>query len=125
MYRVLICGGRNFNDYEFLKKHVKLIVSRKKLLDETFNAPRDLVIIHGGARGADSLADDLANECGLQKEVYPANWEKYGKSAGYIRNQQMLNEGKPDLVIAFTGGVGTNMMCDIAQKSGIEVVRVK
>jgi hypothetical protein len=55
---------------------------------------------------------------------FPANWKQYGKSAGYRRNTQMLEEGKPDIVIAFPGGRGTEMMCEIAETAGITVRRV-
>lgn len=53
---------------------------------------------------------------------FPADWDKYGKSAGYIRNQQMLDEGCPDYVVAFPGGAGTNMMKRIASKAGVPVI---
>jgi UDP-N-acetylmuramoylalanine-D-glutamate ligase len=57
-------------------------------------------------------------------EVYPADWKLHGKSAGHIRNQQMLDESKPDIVIAFPGGRGTANMIKRAKKAGVEVFQV-
>jgi hypothetical protein len=53
-----------------------------------------------------------------------AEWEKFGKKAGFIRNEKMLALGKPDLVVAFPGGVGTAMMVRLARKQGIRVIEV-
>lgn len=109
--RVLVCGGRYYNDYTRLS-----------------NTLRDYdidVLIHGAASGADSLADFYGKNDNLIIQRYPADWKKYGRSAGYKRNAQMLEEGKPDLVIAFPGGKGTAMMIDIARKAGVEVVVVE
>lgn len=58
-------------------------------------------IIHGAARGADSLADFIGHNLGCRVEPFPAQWEKYHRAAGPIRNTQMLVEGKPDRVLAF------------------------
>jgi hypothetical protein len=55
--------------------------------------------------------------------VYKAEWDKHGRAAGPIRNQQMLDDGKPDLVLAFAGGRGTDDMCRRAREAGIEVRR--
>jgi hypothetical protein len=56
--------------------------------------------------------------------MFPADWEKYGKAAGPIRNQQILVEGKPDLVVAFQGGRGTANMVSRAQQAGVPVVEI-
>lgn len=53
---------------------------------------------------------------------FPADWDKYGKRAGYLRNVQMLDEGKPDLVVAFPGGKGTAMMVKLAKERGVRVI---
>ncbi len=58
-------------------------------------------------------------------KAIPADWDKFGKGAGPIRNQQMIDEGKPDLVVAFPGGTGTADMVKRAKKHGIEVIEVK
>lgn len=111
-YRILVCGGRDYNDWD----QVCWALAPYK--------STETVIIHGGARGADSLAFKWAKENNIPYKTYLANWERYGKSAGFIRNKQMLDEGKPDLVIAFPGGKGTKMMVDIAKKAGVEVIEV-
>jgi hypothetical protein len=85
---------------------------------------RDTVIVHGGADGADALADQAALLWGLQRDVYRADWSKHGKAAGPIRNQRMIDEGKPDRVIAFRmpgESRGTDDMIRRAQVAGIPV----
>jgi hypothetical protein len=110
--RILVCGGRDFNDSALLSK----------VLSQHSN--KDSVIIQGEAQGADYLARVWAVQNNLPFESYLANWKKYGKRAGYIRNVQMLNEGKPNLVIAFPGGKGTQMMINLAEAAGVPVVKV-
>lgn len=112
--RVLICGSRFFTDIEAVRA-----------LIATF--PPDTVIIHGAAPGADSYAAASARLAGLQVEDYPAKWTEYGKAAGPIRNKQMLDEGKPDIVYAFAGGpldrtTGTKDMVTQAREAGVETV---
>ena len=64
-------------------------------------------IISGMASGADTFAVEWAARFGFPLRAFPAEWDKHGRSAGPIRNQRMLDEGKPDLVVAFPGGKGT------------------
>jgi hypothetical protein len=111
--RILVCGGRNYiND-----------IKMKEVLDQyLLNID---VIIHGGARGADTLAGDWAFLMNVPTEIYYADWNKHGRSAGHIRNAQMLKDGKPDLIIAFPGGKGTEDMVRQALKTTVEVFRVK
>lgn len=121
--RILVCGGRDFatndnwSEVQFLYHEMYAITDQ--------HAIEDLVIIHGAASGADNRAGEFARNLGIKEERYPAKWEEYGKRAGYIRNQQMLDNGKPDLVVAFPGGKGTAMMVDIAKKAGVKVIEVK
>ena len=117
MNRILVCGGRDYNDYE------KVCWALSPYLNT--EEPEITTIIHGAARGADSLADRWATEHKVPVERYPADWAKYGKRAGYIRNVQMLNEGKPDTVIAFPGGKGTEMMIKLARAANVHVIEVK
>jgi hypothetical protein len=126
--RVLVCGSRDLIDYRFVRDNLERIAYHRfprTPEDEYGNFLYDVTIIAGKARGVDTHAVDWAvvNWCNF--EEYPADWEKYGKRAGYIRNQQMLDEGKPDLVIAFPGGRGTAMMVDLANKAGVEVIEVE
>ena len=110
--RILVCGGRDFSN-----------TSLMNLSLYKFAVP-DLTIIQGEALGADLMAKSWAKAFGHKVESYPADWKKYGKRAGYIRNVQMLNEGKPDLVVAFPGGKGTAMMVKLAEAAGVPVVKV-
>lgn len=107
---VLVCGGRDYDDYEKVRA--------------TLNALKPWRVIHGGARGADNLADRWAQYCGIACEVYEADWETHGKAAGPMRNQKMLDDGKPDLVVAFPGGRGTADMVRRAKKAGVPVQEV-
>lgn len=113
--RVLICGSRDWTDENSI--HQALFV-----------LPENVVIIEGEARGADSIARDLAEAHALRVEKYPAYWRKYGAKAGPIRNAQMLIEGKPDFVIFCSDDLseskGTADMIRQAQNAGIDVVDV-
>jgi hypothetical protein len=124
--RVLVCGGRDFGYCRVgyrSPEHLFLTDYLDKRLnpDNLPLPPNGLVIIEGGAKGADSAAADWAVVNWVMIEEYPADWEKHGKRAGYLRNVQMLEEGKPDLVIAFPGGKGTAMMINLAKGAGVPV----
>jgi len=113
--RVLVCGGRDFDD--------RALADR--ILDT--HVPQGAVIIHGNARGADSLADEWATDVGLTVIACPADWNKDGKAAGPIRNSQMLAMMNPerDFVIAFPGGAGTADMVKKAKSKKFKVIEVK
>jgi hypothetical protein len=114
MTRVLVCGGRDYFD------PVRVFA----VLDK-FHAEAGIdVLIDGAARGADELASNWAVTNGVQNDRYPADWEAFGSFAGPKRNKAMLDEGKPDLVIAFPGGAGTRNMIRQARKAGVEVVEI-
>lgn len=107
--RVLVCGGRDYDD----AKHLDSVLWR--------HWPYDL-LIEGGARGADRLAATWARFNDVPVRTFPADWRTYGKRAGHIRNGDMLFIGKPDLVIAFPGGRGTADMVAQARAAGVRVV---
>lgn len=107
--RVLACGGRTYNDYGFVCKTLDF-------LHETYEVG---LLIHGNAKGADKLAGSWATSRGIPQVVFPANWEGEGKRAGYIRNTRMLYIGKPDVVVAFPGGIGTHNMVNQARSQEI------
>ena len=122
-FKVLVCGGREYTNKE---KVFSVLTALGGVpmgdVDNPSWLPRpDLVIMHGGARGADTLADGWAVTNWVPVEEYRADWDKYGKGAGFIRNKQMLEQGKPDLVIAFPGGRGTNNMIELAREANIAV----
>jgi YspA, cpYpsA-related SLOG family len=106
--RVLVCGGRNYND--------------RAAVFRMLDALAPSVVITGGCpTGADMHADRWTYERGVQIEHHPADWERYGRAAGPIRNQAMLNEARPDLVLAFPGGKGTADMVKRAEVAGVAV----
>jgi len=112
--KILVCGGRNFNDVELLNTTLDNLRIERGLVK---------VLIHGASRGADTLADDWANEHDVDVISVPADWRKYGRAAGPMRNAKML-EYNPDLVVAFPGGKGTRSMIKLAEAAGIEVIEV-
>jgi hypothetical protein len=107
--RVLVCGGRDYGG-----KPIE-VLKLCSVLDEIHGATPITVLIHGDARGADRLAATWARRSGVSVESYQAEWNKYGKAAGHIRNVRMLEKGKPELVVAFPGGTGTEDMCEVAK----------
>lgn len=112
--RILVCGGRDYNDINKMSS-VLTEINEEQGID---------IIISGGAKGADTLAEGFAFRHGIDYIQYPADWNMYGKSAGYIRNKQMLELGKPDLIIAFPGGKGTANMVKLGKDAGIRVLEV-
>jgi len=112
---VLIAGGRAYQDRDLLEHTLDhLHVARGPFTQ----------VIHGGARGADRLAGEWATRRHIAIRQFPAQWNKNGRAAGPIGNQQMLDEGKPDLVIAFPGGRGTADMVRRAHAADVEVVEI-
>jgi len=109
--KVIIAGGRNFNDYNKLRESCDNILVNQK----------DVEIVSGTAAGADTLGERYAQEKGYEVKKFPAHWDLYGKSAGYKRNQQMAEYA--DGLIAFWDGKskGTKHMIDIANKMGLKV----
>lgn len=109
--RVLVCGGRDFENKMFIFDYL-----------DDFHSTRPIeVLIEGAAKGADELAGTWADMRGVQHLSFPANWNKYRAAAGPIRNKQMLDEGKPDIVVAFPGGKGTANMVEQASSYGVPV----
>lgn len=146
--RILVCGGRHFGhvvrtafdpkdeppetqerlkEYNFVQDVLNDIVMRTSSLYDPHNnwLPTDIVIIHGGATGADNAAGNFACMNFCIEEVFPANWQKYNKAAGFVRNKKMLVEGKPDLVVAFPGGKGTANMVKLARAAGVKVMEIE
>lgn len=109
--RVLVCGGRDFDDREFLREVLDAL-AREHVID---------VVIHGDAVGADRMAGEWARLAGIRELAFPADWEKYRRAAGPIRNRQMLVEAAPDVVVAFPGGRGTANMIRQARAAGVPV----
>jgi len=109
-YKVIIAGGREFNDYIRLCKVCDYYLCNKE----------DIEIVSGCARGADSLAIQYAKDRGYPIKKFPANWD-LGKRAGYLRNVEMAEYG--DALIAFWNeeSRGTKHMIDIANNLNLKV----
>ena len=107
--RVGVTGGRDYMDYRRIREAI------------TEYVPKSATLVHGAARGADTLCVAAAASLGIQREAHPADWETLGKSAGFVRNQAMVDSGL-DLLIAFPGGSGTADMVRKAQRANIKVI---
>lgn len=111
---VLVCGSRTFKDYNTIYR-------------ELARLPEGTIILHGAARGADSLARDAAVDLGLLTYGVPAQWHLYGKAAGFVRNKYMLEAKPPDACLAFhdkrriKDSKGTYDMVKRCRKKGIPV----
>lgn len=121
MIGIIICGGRNYND----RKTLENALNRLKLKTPV------ILVITGGAKGADTLGRIWAEKNGIASTVINADWDRYGKSAGYLRNRSMattLMRWKEEQldersigIVAFPGGRGTQMMTEIAAEMNIPV----
>ena len=108
--RVIVCGGRGYAD--------------GPTVVNTLGNMNITTLAHGGAPGADELARVFALMAGIPTTEFPARWGEHGKAAGPIRNQRMLDEFKPDAVVAFPGGRGTADMVRRATASGVRVILI-
>lgn len=107
--RVLVCGGRTFDDRPMLLRVMDRIHATREIT----------TIIHGAQRGADLLAGAWAVMRRVPVQEFPADWNAHREAAGPIRNQRMLDESKPDLVVGFPGGGGTSDMLTRAARAGV------
>lgn len=117
-FKVIIAGSRGFSNYKLLKEQCnKYLRDKRKICN--------IIIVSGHARGADLLGEKYAQDEGFSMEIYPAQWDKYGKRAGYRRNEQMAEVA--DGLIAFWDGQskGTKHMIDIMTEKNLptKVVR--
>lgn len=114
--RLLVCGGRAYRDRANVDRCLGALHRERGLA----------AIIEGGARGADRWAQLWAVRygalIGCELVTVPAEWLRFGKAAGPMRNQEMLDKCKPDLVLAFPGGRGTADMVRRARKAGVPVI---
>ena len=114
MIRIIIAGSRTFNNYPLLKK----------TLDEciyNLETDEEIQIVSGGARGADKLGERYAKERGYSLKIFPADWNRYGKRAGFLRNNEMAEYA--DCLAAFWDNQsrGTKHMIDLAVKHKLKV----
>ena len=119
--RIIIAGGRDFHDYDFFEKHVSAM---------PYFSLDDIEIISGGASGVDTMAIRYAREHNLPLKVFPADWNKFGRAAGPIRNEQMAKyaseETNHGVLIAFWNGYsrGTGSMIRLAEQYGLKVEKI-
>lgn len=109
--RVIIAGSRNYTNY------LELV----SFCDQVLSGTESIEIVSGTARGADSMGEKYANERGYKISRFPADWNKYGKSAGYVRNKEMADYA--DGLIAFWDGQskGTLHMINLAKEKSLMI----
>lgn len=109
---VLVCGSREWGDWDAMLRHIRTL-------------PEGSTVLHGGCRGADQMAARMARNLRLCVREFAAEWDAHGKAAGPLRNQRMLDEGRPDEVWAFTLNLatskGTKDMVTRARAAGVPV----
>lgn len=111
--RIIVAGSREFNDYPSLKKKLDHYLSNTN--------KSEVEIMCGMARGADLLGKKYAEENGISVKEFPADWETYGKSAGYIRNSEMA-EYSTHLVLFWDGkSKGSKHMLDLAKQRNLNI----
>ena len=120
-FRILVCGGRHFEDYDLLKSVLEKVLKGKELVS------KDVEIVSGHCKGADMLGERWAEENHASVKIFPADWVKYKRSAGPIRNKQMIDyitcfENK--MVVAFVSpnSKGTKQTISLAEKNKIPVI---
>jgi hypothetical protein len=116
LFKVIVAGGRDFTDYNLLKETMDHLLQ---------NRLSNVEIVSGTARGADELGERYAIEKGLPIHRKPADWDRYGKSAGYRRNVEMAKYA--DACVCFWNGKsrGTKHMIDLATKEGLKLKIVR
>ncbi len=110
--RILVCGSRSWTNLTLIHTYLQNVGAT--------------LIIYGNARGADKLAGQIASQLNIPVEVYLPDWDRYGKRAGFIRNREMLEKGKPDLVLAFWDGEsnGTRNMIELGEGAKVPTLVV-
>ena len=115
MFKIIIAGSREFNDYELLKKKLTYFLKSRNL------KPEEIEIVSGGARGADRLGERFALEHNIKIKQFIPDWERYGKSAGIRRNVEMGKYANACVVFWDGKSRGSKHMIDIAIKEGLEL----
>lgn len=109
MFRVIIAGSRNFNDFELLEKKMLHFLQNQK----------NVVVLCGGARGADDLGRQFAEKHGFAVEMFPADWKKFGKRAGVLRNREMARTASGCVVFWDGQSKGSANMIEEAKRAGV------
>jgi hypothetical protein len=109
MLKIIIAGSRNFNDYNLLEQKVDFYIGENQ----------DIEIISGTARGADKLGERYAINKELKLKRFPADWQKYGKKAGYLRNEEMAKYASHAIIFWDGKSKGTGYMIELCKKYNI------
>ena len=117
MFKLVVAGGREFNDYALLEQELNYILKDYQ--------PEEIEIVSGGARGADRLGEKFALENEYKLTRFPADWERWGNSAGYRRNSEMSKYSDGCIAFWDQRSKGTKHMIDLATKEGILLKVVK
>lgn len=119
--RLIIAGSRDFNDYELLEKEVDSFILR---VQEKLGYGLPVEIISGGAKGADKLGERYAENRELPVKIFLANWDINGRSAGYIRNEEMAKYASDCVVFILDSSKGSTHMANLAKKDnlGLKVI---
>ena len=123
--RIIIAGGRDFTNYQLMKEEFHEFCQGISAPDGSDYSYDDACIISGMARGADKLGIKLADELGIQTAKYPARWQQYGSSAGYIRNDEMASNGTHLLAFHDGSSRGTAHMINRAKAKSLDVTIVR
>jgi hypothetical protein len=129
--KILVCGGRDYSDRTRVFQVLDYLHQNRRPIT---------LVIHGAATGADALGKEWAQTRGVEDDPYPARWDwleapnavikrtkagkPYNANAGPDRNAKMLSHGKPELVVAFPGGRGTENAIELARNAGVKVIEV-
>jgi len=129
-FKVIVAGGRNFTDYEFVKERLDYLLARRKnvvIVSGACNTGKVTYIRPDGTKvcGADGLGERYAAERNIPTEVYPAEWEKYGKSAGYRRNEVMAKIANAAACFWDGKSRGTGHMIDLARQYKLIVREIR
>jgi len=108
--KVIIAGSREFSDFNLLREKCEEIISSE-----------EVEIVSGTAKGADKMGEEYAKAKGYQIKRFPANWNKYGKSAGYLRNKEMAEYADSAIIFWDGSSKGTKHMIDLAKDKGLKV----
>lgn len=111
--KVIVAGSRTFTDYELLKAELNMLIV------PGFN--REVEIVSGCCKGADTLGEQYAKEYGFKIKKYPADWDTYGKKAAYIRNNQMAKYATHCICFWDGKSKGTKMMIDLANANNLKI----
>lgn len=115
MFKVIVAGTRTFNDYELLKSKLDFYLKDKTNIE----------IVSGCANGADKLGERYAKERGYKIKHFPADWDRYGRKAGPIRNEQMVKYADACVVFWDGDSKGSKNLIDLAIKYGLQLKVVK